>query len=77
MTEIKPIVRLSWRRFLATEAGMAGMLYLRESTPGILKGLPHEVQFDAGYTQGYLKALDRISEVIAAEPEKEQNPSND
>lgn len=76
MTEITRGITLQWRRFLQSEAGMAGMLYLREKIPHITKGLPHEVQYDAGYAQGYIKALDQISEILAVKPEKEENIEN-
>jgi hypothetical protein len=75
--ELKKVTTLTWRRFLQTEAGIEGLLFLREKTPGIVKGLPHEVQFDAGYTQGYMKALDTISEIIAVRAQDSGDASND
>ncbi len=77
MTEIKKVSQLAWRRFLQSEAGVEGLLFLREKTPVIRKGLPHEIQFDAGRATGYAEAIETISEIIAAEPQKQVDASND
>lgn len=76
-TELSKVEQLQWRKFLLTEAGERGMLFLREQTPSIPKGPADEVIFDAGIAEGYRKCLDKISEVIAARTEKTINPSND
>lgn len=74
--ELKKITNLRWRAFLGTDAGIEGMLFLREQVPTIIKGQPHEIQFDAGFTMGYLKCLDTISEIIANEVVKDSDVEN-
>lgn len=77
MTELKKITQLSWRKHLLSDAGVEGMLYLRERQPAINKGPADEMIFEAGKVEGYKEALDRISEIIAAEQKKEQSVDND
>lgn len=77
MTEIKRTTKLAWRRFLQSEPGMEGMLFLREKLPSVIKGQQHEIVFDAGVTQGYGKCLDNISEILAVEDKAPQKPDND
>lgn len=77
MIEVKKVTKLSWRRFLQSESGMEGMLFLREKIPSIPRGLPHEVQFDAGRSEGFKQALDTISELLAVEEKKDTDASND
>ncbi len=77
MTEVKKVTRLTWRRFLASDAGMEGMLFLREKIPSILKGQPHEVQFDAGRSEGFKQCLDTITELLSIEEKKDGDASND
>lgn len=44
------------------------MLYLRERLPAISPGnSPHDLHFNAGVSEGFRRALDLISEMIAAE----------
>lgn len=40
------------------------MLYLREKIPGIHKGQFHEMAYDGGFTQGFIKALDTIPDLV-------------
>lgn len=75
--ELKKVTSLAWRRFLSSEAGIEGMLYLRENTPKIGRGAPHEIQYDAGVNQGYVMCLDTIPQVLAIEQTKDVDPSND
>jgi hypothetical protein len=60
MTELEPATQVQWRRFLSSDAGIKGMLYLRQMTPGITKGAPHEMHHDGGVNQGYTRCLDKI-----------------
>ena len=77
MTELRKITSLQWRRFLATEHGIEGMLFLREHIPSINKGPSEGMIFDAGRVEGYKQAVDMISEIISIEQTKEHNPRND
>lgn len=52
------------------------MLYARECSPSIQKGLADEMIFDAGRVEGYRQALDTFSEIIAAEQKKDQPLEN-
>lgn len=63
-TELKRVTNVSWRKFLATEPGMEGMLYLREKIPSIQRGTSDSIIFDAGRTQGFKDCLDTISELL-------------
>lgn len=73
MIELKKISSLKWRQFLATDAGMEGMLYMRERTPSVIGGDSTQIIFEAGKSEGYKFALDRISEVIAIDINKDQD----
>lgn len=64
MIELTREIQIAWRRFLATPEGRDGMLYLHESTPGVYKGEPHEVQFDAGFAQGHKHCISKIESII-------------
>lgn len=77
MTELKKITTLRWRQHIASEAGMEGMLFLRERIPSVHKGTADEMIFEAGKVEGYKMAIDTISELLAVEPTKEQKPDND
>jgi hypothetical protein len=77
MAELKKITQLSWRKFLSTEAGRDGLLYLREKAPSIHAGESHEIIFAAGKVEGYKDCVDTISEVIGAEQEKPLSTDND
>ncbi len=74
--DLNRAIQLSWRRHLLTEAGMAGMLYLREHSPTVQKGGAEAMIFDAGRIEGYRLALDFIGEIIAADQVKEENLDN-
>lgn len=76
MTELKKKTQLDWRRHLLTDSGIEGMLFLREGVPSISKGPADEMIFDAGIVEGYKRALDKISEVIAVEQRKEIDIEN-
>ena len=77
MTEPKKSTLVAWRRFVSTNEGQEGMLYLRERTPEITKGEQASIVFEAGVTQGYRRALDVFSEFLAAETKADINASND
>ncbi len=76
-TEIRKVTTLAWRKMLATEAGMEGMLFLRESGPVIVKGENHQMIFDAGRVEGYKEAINKISDIIAVQEARPIDPSND
>ncbi len=76
MTELTKSQQLAWRRFLATEPGILGMLWLRERTPTIVTGDSTAIIFQAGLNQGYVVGLNAISELLAQEPEKTNNYEN-
>lgn len=77
MIELAKSTTLSWRRHLASDAGVEGMLFLRERVPSILKGDQHQMIFDAGRVEGYKQAIDTIAELLILVQQKEINPSND
>jgi hypothetical protein len=76
MVELKKITQLAWRRHLLSDPGVEGMLFLRERSPVIHKASADEMIFEAGMAEGYKLAIDTISEIIAAEPKKEENLEN-
>lgn len=76
MTELKKVTQLSWRRFLLTNEGQEGMLHLRERAPAITKGETSSIIFEAGVAQGYIQALNTLSEIIAQEPPRQENVDN-
>lgn len=77
MIELKKQTQLDWRRYLLSESGIEGMLFLREHSPTIHKGQADEMIFEAGKAEGYKMALDMISEVIAVAQKREINIEND
>lgn len=77
MVELQKITRLQWRRFLSTEFGTEGMLYMRERTPSCPAGDATNIIFAAGKVEGYKLALDRISDVISLEEKKNEKLDND
>lgn len=78
MTELRKLTTISWRRFLLSPEGVEAMLYLRERTPSIDKGVdPYSMIFEAGRCQGYRNCLDTISEIIAKEPTKSESLENE
>ena len=64
MTELEKDVILRWRRHLATEEGMKGMLFLREKIPSITKADQHQMIFDAARLEGFKECLNVISELL-------------
>ena len=76
MATISKATQISWRRFLSSDAGMEGMMYLRDTAPTIQKGQPHEICFDAGVATGWGKVIDKIYESVANPPQPEQNLEN-
>ncbi len=66
--EVSKVTTLAWRKFLQTQAGLEGMLYLRSRTPSIPKGQPHEMIFDGGRVQGYAEQNDAIANLLGGEP---------
>lgn len=54
---------------MATEAGLKGMLYLRENIPGVGAGETNQMIFYAGTAEGYKIALNKISDVLTLRDE--------
>lgn len=75
-TELRKVTQLAWRKHLLSEAGIEGMLVLRERTPVVGRGESHNIIFDAGVVEGYRRALDSIDAIIAAEPQKPESLEN-
>lgn len=75
--ELPKAIRLSWRRFVSTDAGKEGLLALRENSPSITRGDQHQMIFDAGRVEGYKQALDAIYSILAVREEKEENLENE
>lgn len=60
---------LAWRKFQLTEHGINGMLWLREQEPSVKPSTEaHTMIFDAGRVQGYKDCLDKILQLLAANP---------
>jgi len=76
MTQIKKVTQLAWRKLLLSEAGIEGMLVLREMTPGVSVGDSHNIIFQAGKAEGYRMALETIHNFIAAEESKPEDIEN-
>ncbi len=76
MVQISKATQLSWRRFLASDAGIEGMLAMREAAPNINKGQPHEICFDAGIATGYSLYADKLYSYIANPPKQEESAEN-
>lgn len=76
MTEFRKITQLAFRKFLSSEEGKEGMLVLRERTPSVHRGESHDIIFDAGVVEGYRRALDTISEIIATPKDREESFDN-
>lgn len=75
-TELTKATSMAWRKFLGSEAGITGMLYLRERLPMIRAGESHAMIHDGGRVEGYRQALDMMTEIIAAEPKKQDQFEN-
>lgn len=68
--------RQLWRGLLTSEAGLQGLAFLREDMSPIRSGPgiePHHVQMDAGFQNGYKKALEDLWEKLAEEPPRQQS----
>lgn len=76
MTELTKTDKLRWREFIGTDAGQKGMLWLRESIPSISGDSPHQTIFQAGFNQGYIRALDKVSETLIVRDAEVENPDN-
>jgi hypothetical protein len=73
-TELRKVVKLAWRKWLMSEAGIEGMLVLRESCPTVSgTGDSHQIIFQAGVAEGHKRALDSIHNLIATEEIKVEN----
>ncbi len=77
MTELTKADKIKWRQFLASEAGIKGMLFMREKVPSINKGDADGMIFDAGLVEGYKLAMDRISDVLSMEEVKDIKIENE
>lgn len=67
---------MTWRKFLGSEAGTIGLLFLRENTPSIQQGDANSIVFNAGRYEGYKQAIDMLSEVVSIEEKPDQNLEN-
>ncbi len=76
MVELKRVTQLAWRRFLASDAGVEGMLYLREMSPTIQSDQPHQIIFGAGKVEQHRLTLDMIRDIVGKEQVKEENLEN-
>jgi hypothetical protein len=76
MIELTKQDKIAWRRFIGSEPGMNGMLWLRENIPGIFTGPEHEIVFNAGRSEGFKAALDKISETLILREPEDQNADN-
>ena len=75
-TELRKIVQLGWRKHLASDFGIEGMLIMRERTPAISKGTSEEIIFEAGRATGWKDCLDAFQTLIATEKREDINPDN-
>lgn len=73
INKISKKTALQWRRFMTSEDGVKGLLWLKDMEPVIPKGESHEIVFDAGVVSGYGKVFTRIEELIEA-AEKDESP---
>jgi hypothetical protein len=77
MTEIRKITQQVLRKFLSSEHGIEVLLALNELIPTIQKGAPHEVQYDAGYAEGYRRCIKDLRNLEAQDSRDQRDPSND
>lgn len=77
MTNLRKITRMSWRKFLSTEFGQEGMLYLRERIPNVSVSDANSMIFQAGKAEGYKEAINMISEVISIQEKPEESLENE
>ena len=75
--EIRKVTQLAWRRFLATEEGKEGSLWLHEHTPKIDGTGADTIIFSAGKAQGFADALSQITDLLGSPELKQIDPSND
>lgn len=75
--ELRKITQLAWKKFLSSEEGKEGLLWLHQRIPTISKGPSDEVLFEAGRAQGRRDGLVDISEMLATPQNKEIDASND
>lgn len=75
--ELRKAVQLAWRRFLQSEFGIEGLLYLRGRAPKIGRGDSHAIIFDAGRVEGYREGMDGMSDMAGKEPVKHDSLENE
>ncbi len=68
---------LAWRKLLASEEGLAGVLYLRESEPSIQKGPAESMIHDGGAIEGYKLCLERMKDLITLDTARDVKIEND
>jgi hypothetical protein len=73
MSNLRKITQIATRRFLASEAGMETMLWLRENTPGVSRGDSHSIAFDAGIAEGWKACLNKIAEITPVDALKDRS----
>jgi hypothetical protein len=67
-TELRKVIKLAWRKWLMSEAGVEGLLVLRESAPSVSSdGEAHKIIFQAGIAEGWKRCLDAHHTLIAAD----------
>lgn len=76
MKEVDKVNQLAWRKFLQSQAGEQGLLFLRERQPVVTKGQMHEMVFDAGRVRGYNDVLDQITNLLGGETKETINIEN-
>lgn len=76
MSDVKKITQIAWDKFLRSDAGIEGMLVLRERTPSVHKGESHDIIFEAGVVEGYRRAIDAITHIISVEQPKNEELEN-
>lgn len=76
MSDLRKVVEIAWRRHLSSESGLEGMNYLRSATPGVSRGDQYQMIFDAGVSEGYKQALNRIADISPVEPIPEKSLEN-
>ena len=76
-TELHKGTQNAWRRFLASEEGKEGLLWLHEHIPTIKGDVADQVVFSAGIARGYSENLNNITELLGAKSDREVDASND
>jgi hypothetical protein len=82
MTDQEPLLdkasKLAWRKFLASDAGKDGLLYLSFKIPPIRAGDANAIVFSAGKVEGFRDAIYTITkEITKLETEKDIKTEND